>query len=151
MAPPLSGLLALFLGGAERVGVALAPVAEGPRRDAGEVLDVVGDHPGPARAEHLVEVLHGRGGRGRGTALDALPRELLGRDVVELDGAPEDVGEDLDAPPRRLPPQASAAWSAMAGSAVFAPTPNAAARASRAVRLASRNASEKGPAEGARE
>ena len=59
---------------AEFVDVALAPVAEGPRREAGEVLDVVGDYAGPARAEQLVEVLYGLGELDRGTALDAVLR-----------------------------------------------------------------------------
>jgi hypothetical protein len=80
----------------EFVDVPLAPVAEGPRREAGEVLDVVGEHAGPARAEQLVEVLHGFGELDRGTVLDAVLRELLGCDVVEVDGVPEEIREDLD-------------------------------------------------------
>ena len=39
---------------AKFVDVTLAPVAEDPRREAGEVLDVVGDHACPARVELCV-------------------------------------------------------------------------------------------------
>lgn len=58
--------------------MALAPVAEGRWRDAGEVLDVVGDLADSACTEHLVEVLHGSSQLDRGTALDGLLRGLLG-------------------------------------------------------------------------
>ena len=75
---------------AEFVDVALAPLAEGPRREAGEVLDVVSDcRPGPR--EQFVEVLIGLGELDRGTVLDAVLRELLGCDVVEVDGVPADI------------------------------------------------------------
>jgi hypothetical protein len=71
-------------------------LAEGPRGYSGDVLDVVGNESGLARAEQLVQVFHGVRELGRGSSPNSSPGELMWSGVLEVDRTPAHPGDDLD-------------------------------------------------------